>query len=106
MKLEDSPKPISKVSHSRAGKKPTNNGLPKEWLEDGAWRKKVIPTLFQWASIQPNPWILPDTKVTNALEKICNAYYGDSELTITTTSTAFRLVRTHSTSEFPTNIYL
>ncbi|KAI0245668.1 hypothetical protein BJV78DRAFT_1287355 [Lactifluus subvellereus] len=88
VKLEDSPRPVAKALRS---KKPTNNRLPKEWLKDGTWHKRVVPTLIRWASIQPNPWVIPDVKITDALEKICNAYFGGSELSITTTSVAFRL---------------
>jgi hypothetical protein len=96
VKLEDSPKPAlrSKQSgKSGSSRKPTNDGLPKEYLEGGVWRKRVISTLFRWAGTQPNPWIMPDVKVVDALEKICDAYYDQSiQLAITTTSTAFCLV--------------
>ena len=81
----------------------------KEWLEDGAWCKKVILTLLRWASIQPNPWIILDANITDALEKICDAFYGDSEYLehgIATMSTTFCLVCALPFPGFKTNISL
>lgn len=97
MKLEDS----SQLALRSRSRKPKNNELPQEWLEGGAWRKIVIPTLFRWASIQLNPWIIPDTKIVEALETICRATFGDSEFldveyALNTKSTAVRLVCTPS----------
>ena len=92
--MENSPPP--KTNHRVTTKKPTNNGLPKECLEDNTWWKRVITTLIRWAGIQPNPWIILDNNLADALQKICDAYYGTTiELTITTDSTAFRLVGCH-----------
>lgn len=64
--------------------KPTNDKLPKEWLLNGIWHKKVIPALFYWAGTQENPWILSDEKITDALAKIYDAYFGNTtEYTMT-----------------------
>ncbi|KAH8999403.1 hypothetical protein EDB92DRAFT_1813148 [Lactarius akahatsu] len=89
VKLKDSH--ITKASHKR----PRNGELPEEWMEDGTWHKTVIPTLFCWASVQPNPWVIPDVKVIAALETICRAIFSDSEVieeVISPTSTAVHLV--------------
>ena len=61
----------------RGPPRPTNNQLPRVFLDDNTWRKRVVTTLIRWAGIQPNPWIIPDSKIVDALEKICNAHYGD-----------------------------
>jgi hypothetical protein len=74
-----------------------NDNLPKECQEDGIWRKRVIPTVYRWAGIQPNAWIIPDEELIEAFQIMCDAYYnGVIELSITTNSIAFRLVRLHS----------
>ena len=61
----------------RGPPRPTNNQLPRVFLDDNTWRKRVVTTLIRWAGIQPNPWIIPDSKIVDALEKICNTHYGD-----------------------------
>jgi hypothetical protein len=68
--------------------------LPKECLENKTWRKKVITTLFRWAGVQSNPWVIPDTKIVDALQKICTVYCGTSiGISITVDSNFFSIVR-------------
>jgi len=55
-----------------------NDGLPTEWLKDGMWHKKAIPTLFHWAGIQGDPWRISESKIAHALTLICNEYFGHS----------------------------
>ena len=91
MKVEDSPKRIIPQIKRRA--KPTNNKLPKEWLEDGVWCKRIIPSLFHWAGIQENPWVMSDESIADALTKICEAHFGDlTEYPITPNSEPIRIV--------------
>jgi hypothetical protein len=74
--------------------KPSNNKLPKEWLEDGVWRKRIIPSIFRWAGIQENPWVISDEKIADALTKMCDAQFGDvAEHPITPNSEPVRVVR-------------
>jgi hypothetical protein len=57
--------------------KPSKNKLPKEWLEDGVWRKRIIPCIFCWAGIQENPWVISDEKIADVLTKICDMHFSD-----------------------------
>jgi hypothetical protein len=75
IKVEDSSQRAILPPKRRA--KPSNDKLPKEWLEDGVWRKKIIPCIFRWAGIQENPWVIPDEKIADALTKICDMHFGD-----------------------------
>jgi hypothetical protein len=36
----------------------------------------AIPTLFYWASMQPDPWSFKDRALRNALSTICRTVYG------------------------------
>jgi len=73
--------------------KPSNNKLLKEWLKDGVWRKRIIPSIFRWAGIQENPWVIPDEKIADALTKICDVHFGDlAENPITPNSEPIRIV--------------
>lgn len=56
--------------------------MPPEALLDNAWRNRVIPTLFQWAGTQPNPWVLGDLNIRNTLVSIGQAVYGDLDLNL------------------------
>ncbi|KIM89612.1 hypothetical protein PILCRDRAFT_84589 [Piloderma croceum F 1598] len=73
VKVKDSPKPI--IPQTKQCAKPTNNKLPKEWLKDGIWRKRIIPSMFHWAGIQENTWVIPDEHITDALTKICKVLW-------------------------------
>jgi hypothetical protein len=104
--------------------RPRNEFMPQEALVDNAWRGKVIPTLFQWAGTQSDPWNLGETNTCAALQLICQAVYGDLDLGLDivdedktsikhpsfTHNSAFRLVRPwHQplivlTSYRPTNV--
>ena len=85
VKVEDSPQHIP----PKRCTKPSNNKL---WLKDGLWRKRIIPSIFRWASIQENPWIVADEKITDTLTKICEAHFGDLEHPITSDSEPIRIV--------------
>ena len=56
----------------------------------------MIPSLIRWAAYQPNPWSIPDAKFAQALQTICDEFYGDLiDLEVTTSSAAFRIVSTY-----------
>ena len=74
MKIEDS-KPV--IPQTKWRVKPTNNKLPKEWLKDGLWCKQIIPSMFRWAGVQENPWVISDESIAAMLTKICEAHFGD-----------------------------
>lgn len=98
MKLEESPvkldlKPRQRESKSR---KPKNGELPDACHESQVWRRRVIPTFFRWASVQSNPWNIPDDKIVGTLDTICQYHYdGIVQLDTSTSSPAFGLVRFH-----------
>ena len=75
-KVKDSPSKI--VVKPKQRSKATNDKFPKEWLENSIWRKKAIPTLFYWAGIQENPWVISDEKIAEVLTKICDASFSNS----------------------------
>lgn len=54
--------------------------MPAEAHINNAWRNKVIPTLYQWAGTQSDPWILGDSSLRDALRAIGEAVYGDLDL--------------------------
>jgi hypothetical protein len=54
--------------------------MPREALLNNAWRNKVIPTLFQWAGTQREPFALGDFNIRDALLTIGRAVYGDLDL--------------------------
>jgi len=57
------------------------------------WWKQVIPSLIQWASRQENPWSIPDAKLMQALQLLCDAFYdGYVDVDISPSSAAFHLV--------------
>jgi hypothetical protein len=57
------------------------------------WRKQIIPSLIQWAARQENPWSIPDAKLVQALQLICDAFYeGFVDVSISPSSAVFRLV--------------
>jgi len=93
---------MSELMNTKMGEairnKPSNRQLPKICHENGTWRKYVIPTLFRWAGVQPDPFIIPDAKVIAALGTITDTYYGDSvELDISPAGAPARLVSLVST---------
>lgn len=44
-------------------------------LEDGIWRRSFIPTVFLWASAQPNFWSIKTEKLLPVLQAIFDAAY-------------------------------
>lgn len=75
-------------------KRPSNKLLPAVLHERGTWRQHLIPTLYRWAGIQPNPFAISDKDLIGALNIMMEAFYGDMfEDTITTSHIVFRLVR-------------
>jgi hypothetical protein len=54
--------------------------MPAEAHINNVWRNKVIPTLYQWAGTQSDPWILGDSGLCDALWAIGEAVYGDLDL--------------------------
>lgn len=60
--------------------RPKNSDLPDECHHNNAWCAKVIPTLFEWAGTQPQPFALSDQSIRDALLAITQAIYGDLDL--------------------------
>jgi hypothetical protein len=89
--VEDSPKHT--IPQIKWHAKPTNDKLPKEWLKDGVWCKRIIPSMFCWAGIQENPWVISDESIAVVLTKICEVHFGDlTESPITPNGESIRVV--------------
>jgi hypothetical protein len=70
-----------------------NANLPQECHEGSIWWKQVIPTLIQWAASQPNPWSILDISLVQALQIICDIFYGDTiDLEVSASSATFHIV--------------
>ncbi|KAG2090358.1 uncharacterized protein F5147DRAFT_780314 [Suillus discolor] len=54
----------------KSGNQWQNTDLPPIMLEDGAWRRSFIPTVFLWAGSQPNFWCIEAEKLHPALQAI------------------------------------
>ncbi|KAG1804345.1 hypothetical protein EV424DRAFT_1544678 [Suillus variegatus] len=54
----------------KSGNQWRNTDLPPIMLEDGAWRRSFIPTVFLWAGAQPNFWCIEAEKLHPALQAI------------------------------------
>ena len=53
----------------------------------------TLPSIFCWAGIQENPWVISDEKIADALTKICDVHFGDlAENPITPNSEPVRIV--------------
>jgi hypothetical protein len=70
-----------------------NANLPQKCHKGGIWWKQMISTLIQWAASQPNSWSIPDILLVQALQIICNIFYGDTiDLEVSASSAAFHIV--------------
>jgi hypothetical protein len=70
----------AKESNKKVRKRVKNADMPAEALLNNTWRNKVIPTLFQWAGTQCDPFVLGDSNIRDALLTIGRAVYGDLNL--------------------------
>jgi hypothetical protein len=77
-KLEPVPPTISEPSlmsadmatRPKSGNQWRNTDLPPIMLEEGAWRRSFIPTVFLWAGAQPNFWSIEAESLVTALQAI------------------------------------
>ena len=54
---------------------------------------RSFPHLFNGPARQENPWSIPDSKLMQALQLLCDAFYdGYVDVDISPSSAAFRLV--------------
>ncbi|KAG1866428.1 hypothetical protein C8R48DRAFT_672169 [Suillus tomentosus] len=58
------------VMKPKSGNQWRNMDLPLIMLEDGAWCRSFIPTVFLWAGTQPNFWCIEAKKLHPALQAI------------------------------------
>jgi len=54
----------------KSGNQWRNTDLPPIMLEEGAWRRSFIPTVFLWAGAQPNFWSIKAESLVTALQAI------------------------------------
>ena len=84
--------PAKAVRPIKRTKKLSNDDLP-DGVDLKIWRRSFVSTFMQYVRSSPNPWDIPAKLACEKMQLIWDAVFPNIEYKVTSTSTAYYLVR-------------